>query len=959
MVQGVPEDNKQPTKPEPEQPTDAESVANSTQYNNSVTSDSDSEKPGKTPSASSNNSKPAQSVADKTTPTQPPVTNVKPKNNNSQPKPKKPKSAGKPVEEITQPSDPVTAEKKSEPIEPQKSPPRQETLGTLHLLSYLLWEREGVSTFETTRAQLLDTITLLIEQLRSSSDAVEQLKHVILGGQTVLIEDIAAVRSDLIALMAIYNAGGRFGIGPWYVQVDSLLVSGESLIRNLLLGRNDVTRHGVDLMNVAFMPSLVEHDGQLPQILSGFNISAVLLTSPEAVISLPFRWVAPDGSHVLVVSHHEGGDIKKTIADQKFSQPDGPFIWLNAIDDDSDLFAPDLSDDVKMPILQSTLADYIQALRKGLPDALRPALRGELRLLGPGYQAGRFSTRMYLKQANQRLQSLLTHQTEPWLAVALTDGKLKSPVNLRALMDYDWRELMKNQSRNNLTGCSHDTVTQETEIRNHRILDVTQRIQDMSLDALPGTLTRTAPKHDNTITETFIGVWNSHSFTVEQVVEVDLVLPDGKYPATLLDSDGQEVNFSWENDETDSEYACRIGFRAKAQSVGYAVYTLKLGATEPPNATVANKGKAIAKSTGETLLIEKGQLVWSRPGHRITDFLSFFDGGDAGDTYNYRKPQPDVIVRAGMTDMVNVESTATYERLIFRERMRIAPELKDDLTRTRGLSLLDITTTATIYDGIPGIYFRTTFINKAKDHRLRAHIRTNIKADSIVTDSTFGVTERQIVKDNSQVAHKPQMNVFPLQTFAGVNGEQETLLLMTRGLTEVEAVMEKDEVNLALTLLRSVGWLKRGDDDDSGIPVKGAQYERDISVEYAILPVEANNPAAMIQAGQTYTAPLQVFQYEEKPEPATNSYLTFNSDKAVMTALKPPLSGQGWIVRFVNPTNEEVSGTLTTHSKLKSAKLVNLAEEDEAEYTITKNTINVKIAPHKIHTLRLEFTSNA
>lgn len=865
------------------------------------------------------------------------------------------------LDDVTQPTAPIILDEPSSDKAQDPSPaPTQLTnsLGTLHLLSYLLWEREGVSTFEVTRAQLLDTMTLLIEQLRSSTDAVEQLKHVILGGQTILIEDIAAVRSDLIALFAIYNAGGRFGIGPWYIQVDNMLVSGESLIRNLLLGRNDVTRHGIDLINVAFMPSLIEHTAQLPQILTGFDISAMMLTSPEAVLSMPFRWVAPDGSHVLVISHHEGGKIETAIQDQKFGQPDGPFLWLNSIDDESDLTVPELSDTVKLPVLQSTLDNYVQALREGLPDALRPALKGELRLLGPGYHAGRLSTRMYLKQANSRLQSLLSHQTEPWLAIALTDGKLKSPLNLRALLDYSWRELLKNQSRNNLSGCSDDTVTQETEIRNQRIFDVTKRIQDMSLDALPGTLTRTMSYdvQKTTREETYIGVWNSHGFTVEQIVNVNLVLPDGKYPDVLIDQEGHEVDFSWEQADKDSDYACIVGFRAKVSAVGYSVYTLKLGDSEPQYTVTTNTGKAIAKTTGETLRVERGQLVWSHGNRRISDFLSFYDGGDAGDTYNYRKPQPDVIVRAGMTDMVTVETTPTYERLIFRERMRIAPELKEDLTRTRGLSLLDITTTATFYDGIPGIYFRTTFTNKAKDHRLRAHIQTGLKVDNIVTDSTFGLTKRKISTDSTQIATQPQVNVFPMQTLAGVSGEAETLVLMTRGLTEVEPIIDKDEVTLALTLLRSVGWLQRADGNTHGIPVKGAQYERDIVVEYAIMPMQDADPSTMLRAGQAYSAPLQVFQYHEKPDPIQNSYLTFDNHKVVMTALKPPQTGEGWIVRFVNPSDEEVSGKLTTHGRLKSAKLVNLAEEDQAEYTITKNTINVKIAPHKIHTIRLEFS---
>ena len=873
-------------------------------------------------------------------------------------------------EEETQAAEPITlpedikssssTEKVTAEIQSASSPTQSDTtLGQLHLISYLLWEREGIETFEITRAQMLDTIAELTDHLKTSADAGEQLKHVILGGQTVLIEDIAAVRSDLVALLSIYNAGGRFGIGPWYVQVDSMLVSGESLIRNLLLGRTDMTRHGVQLMNVAFMPSGVDHVAQLPQVLAGFDISAILTTSPEPVMSLPFRWVSPDGSDVLVVNHHPTDDVSKDIEDQTYGQPDGPFLWLNPINNESELVAPDVSSDVENPTLQSTLSDYVTALRQQLPDGLRPALKGELRLLGPGYQAGRFSTRMYLKQANARLQSLLTYQTEPWLAIALTDGKLQSPDNLRALLDHSWRELMKNQSRNNLTGCSHDTVTQETEIRNGRILDVTQRIQDKSLDALPGTLTRTTSHSERTAPrqETYIGIWNSHSFKMEQVVSISLILPDKMYPNVLLDSQGEEVNFSWEADDTDSDYTCSLSFSATADAVGYHVYTLKLSDKKPDSHhnIITNKGKVIGNVAGETLLVDKDHLVWSRPGQRITDFLSFTDGGDAGDTYNYRKPQPDVMVRAGMTDMVEVESTATYERLTFRERMRIAPELKDDLTRTRGLSLLDITTTATFYDNLPGIYFRTTFSNKAKDHRLRAHFRTNIKADHILTDSSFGLTRRKIIQDRAQLATKPQLNVFPMQNLSAVQGDQEALLLMSRGLTEVEPLMDKGEITLALTLLRSVGWLQRPNADSYGIPVKGAQNEREIGVDYAILPIKNANPTAILRAGQAYSAPLQVFQYHEKPDPISNSYLTFNSESAIMTALKPPQTGTGWIVRLVNPTDDEVSGTLTTHGKLTSAKLVNLAEEDQAEYTVTRNTINVKIAPHKIHTLRLEF----
>src|SRR5262245_28325069 len=111
----------------------------------------------------------------------------------------------------------------------------------LHVVSRIYWEREGRDTFEVQRARLLDTLARLAGRM-----ADDQKLYVLLGGQTVILEDVAAVRPDLVALLSIYNATGRLGIGPWYVQVDEALVSGESLIRNLLAGRADAQKHGLN-----------------------------------------------------------------------------------------------------------------------------------------------------------------------------------------------------------------------------------------------------------------------------------------------------------------------------------------------------------------------------------------------------------------------------------------------------------------------------------------------------------------------------------------------------------------------------------------------------------------------------------------------------------------------------------------------------------------------------------------
>src|SRR5689334_6353256 len=176
------------------------------------------------------------------------------------------------------------------------------TLATLHIIPYLAWEREGADTFETARAHLLDILVDLLQRMETLNNE-HPLSHVLLGGQTAILEDIAAVRPDLLALIVINNASRRLLLGPWYVPVDEALVSGESLIRNLLTARADSQRHGIQLLNIAYIPDGASHTAQLPQILRGFGMDAAFMRHTGPVAHLPFRWQAPDGSSILAVSH--------------------------------------------------------------------------------------------------------------------------------------------------------------------------------------------------------------------------------------------------------------------------------------------------------------------------------------------------------------------------------------------------------------------------------------------------------------------------------------------------------------------------------------------------------------------------------------------------------------------------------------------------------------------------------
>ena len=94
------------------------------------------------------------------------------------------------------------------------------------------WDREWYRTFESFRARLVDTVDRVLDQLDEDPGW-----RFLLDGQSIVVEDYLAVRPGSRDRLVGAVRSGRLAIGPWYVQPDSLLPSGESNVRNLLEGK--------------------------------------------------------------------------------------------------------------------------------------------------------------------------------------------------------------------------------------------------------------------------------------------------------------------------------------------------------------------------------------------------------------------------------------------------------------------------------------------------------------------------------------------------------------------------------------------------------------------------------------------------------------------------------------------------------------------------------------------------
>ena len=160
------------------------------------------------------------------------------------------------------------------------------------------WDREWYQTFQQFRMRLVRALDRLLDIL----DRDPHFSNFMLDGQTIVLDDYLEVRPEQEERLKRHTRSGRIAVGPWYLQPDEFLVSGESLERNLQIGLQRAAEFG-EPMRVGYVPDCFGHIAQMPQILRGFDIhSAVFWRGVGAdAQKSEFYWTAPDGTRVLVV----------------------------------------------------------------------------------------------------------------------------------------------------------------------------------------------------------------------------------------------------------------------------------------------------------------------------------------------------------------------------------------------------------------------------------------------------------------------------------------------------------------------------------------------------------------------------------------------------------------------------------------------------------------------------------
>ncbi|MHA1889718.1 MAG: hypothetical protein ACTSYS_01905, partial [Promethearchaeota archaeon] len=370
------------------------------------------------------------------------------------------------------------------------------------LVSHTHWDREWYLPFEKYRHKLVK----LIDKLLGILDNDKRFSSFMLDGQTVIIEDYIEARPEKKEKFITYIKNGKIKIGPFFILPDEFLISPESHVRNLLLGRKISQQFGV-FMNAGYMPDSFGHIAQIPQLLNGFNIDNFIFTRGMGDeiddLDMEFSWIAPNGKSKVIAINLPGGycaGANLTRNNVDFSRAANRIIKLREkllkravtnillIPNGCDHLTPEeripdfieyfnkFKNGAEGFIVHASLPEYIQMLKdtiKFFKDEEKKILKKvELKEFTGDFRYGRehpilsdvFSSRTYILKENVETELLMERFVEPLSVISeiITGGEYKYP---QGYIWLAWRKVLLNHPHDSICGCSIDEVHEDVMVR--------------------------------------------------------------------------------------------------------------------------------------------------------------------------------------------------------------------------------------------------------------------------------------------------------------------------------------------------------------------------------------------------------------------------------------------------------------------------------------------------------------
>ncbi|CAM7682365.1 mannosylglycerate hydrolase [Enterobacter intestinihominis] len=817
----------------------------------------------------------------------------------------------------------------------------------VHITPHMHWDREWYFTTEASRILLVNNMEEILTRLEQDTE----YKYYVLDGQTAVLEDYFAVKPENRPRVKALVAAGKLIIGPWYTQTDTTLVSGESIVRNLMYGIRDCLAFG-EPMKIGYLPDSFGMSSQLPHIYNGFGITRTMFwrgcSERHGTDKTEFLWQSQDGSEVTAQVLPLGYAIGKYLPEDEAGlrkRLDTYFEVLEKASVTKEILLPNGHD--QMPLQQNIFA-VMDKLREIYPQRQFvmsrfeevfdhiDAHRDELATLKGEFIDGKYmrvhrtigSTRMDIKIAHARIENKIVNVLEPLATLAWTLGFEYH----HGLLEKMWKEILKNHAHDSIGCCCSDKVHREVMSRFELAEDMADNLTCFYMRKIVDNM----PQSE----EDKLVMFNLTPWPREEVINTTIRLRASQF--RLLDDRGNEIPYCLRSArEIDPGLIDRqivhygnydpfmefdIQLNQILPSMGYRTLYIEphvagklLAAEKSSEALLENAFWEITLNDDGTLrLLDKASgLIYDRA-------LEIEESSDDGDEYDYSPSREEWRLTSAQGEHeVEVIHEAWQSRAVIRHRMAVPADLAERSARQQ-TGTLEAELTVTLSHNSRRIDVEARLGNHADDHRVRVLIPTPFTADTVLAYTQFGSLTRP-VQDEAMANWQEEgwkeapLPVWNLLNYAVLQERRNGMALFTEGLREFEVTGERQKT-FALTLLRGVGVLGKEDlllrpGRPSGIkmPVPDSQMRGQLTCRFSLFSFNGTPVSAGV-AQQTKSWLTPVHCYNKIPwdamklnrasftTPCSYSLLTLAPNGCVLSALKKAEDRDEMILRLYNPS---------------------------------------------------------
>ncbi|MFA0387890.1 mannosylglycerate hydrolase [Vibrio splendidus] len=864
------------------------------------------------------------------------------------------------------------------------------TTSRVHITPHMHWDREWYFTTEESRILLVNNMEEIMNRLESDPE----YKYYVLDGQTAVLEDYFAIKPENTERVKALVEAGKLIIGPWYSQTDTMQVSGESIVRNMMYGIRDCMKFG-DAMKIGYLPDSFSMSSQLPMIYNGFDITRAMFwrgcSERHGTNKTEFLWQSNDGSEVTAQVLPLGYAIGKYLPQDEEglrARLDKYFPVLEKPSVTKDILLPNGHD--QMPI-QKDIFEVMDKLREIYPDRefsmsrfeevfeKVEAARDQLDTIKGEFNDGKYmrvhrtisSTRMDIKLIHAEIENKIVNILEPLASIAWTLGFEYH----HGLIEKMWKESMKNHAHDSIGCCCSDKV--HAEILNRYIL-----ADDMATNLIHFYKRKIVDHMPDREGCDKLAMFNLSPYEREEVVNTTITIRAQEF--SIFDENENPVEYFIQNKRQidpgkvdrqivhygnyDPFMEFDIQIKRSVPAMGFT--TLHIQGNEKGAVKVAEKKDYLLENEYYRINVnDNGTLtIFDKETEQVFDqVLRLEDGSDDGDEYDYSPSRQEWLL---YSDEFPVETSIDHQgfqsvaNIAFL--MNVPANLAEREERTGQNGFVEAQCQVVLKQGSRRIEVRMELDNQADDHRVRVLVPTPFVSETVVADNQFGCITRptndpaMAVWEEEKWKEAP-VPVYQLMNFAALENGNAGMAIMSNGLREFEVIASQGDENrdtFALTLFRGIGvlgkeelLLRPGRPSGIKIPTPDSQVRGKLVCEFTLCGFSGNHIDANIMA-QARDNVTQIECYNKIPYnamklnvgeqnlPMSFSLLSKQQSGAVLSVLKKAEDEDALIMRVYNPAetgsvSDSISFTQTVSSWKETSMDERVREGDVASETFS------------------------